>query len=242
MDCPTCGARVSEAAASCAVCGKHLGRTPAPVLQMRRPATGGFETRVGGAIPADGPTEPPGLGDAACVSCGNPLEREARFCSECGTTVAPPPAPAAVDEPRQPTVVIPPALGGPVRPASTGSRDRAPDETAPLDFMATPVSIELPTEAVEDEEEDDRDVDTAFLGSERAPVSWSALGVPVWVPAAAAGLAAVAFIAAAVVHLLGAPALPGFTPAELDLKVQIRAIEWLMAGMLLALVGLLLKR
>jgi hypothetical protein len=235
---------------------------------MRRPSTSGFETKVGGAMRAESSGELPPIGDIACVSCGNPLEREARFCSECGTTVTPTAAPTVVtppilqpvaeprldelrfltpDEPRQPTVVIPPALGGPAPTVSTGSErlrdDRASGETAPLDFMKTPVSIELPTETVEEEDDEEApSVDTAFLGSEKAPVSWSALGVPVWIPAAAAGLAAVALMAAALVHFLGASPLPGFTPAELDLKVQMRAIEWLLAGILLAVVGLLLKR
>jgi hypothetical protein len=47
---------------------------------------------------------------------------------------------------------------------------------------------------------------------------------------------------AMLVHAFAPSAVPGYSAPELDLKVQMRAVEWLLAGILFALVGLLVKR
>jgi hypothetical protein len=55
-------------------------------------------------------------------------------------------------------------------------------------------------------------------------------------------LALVVLGIAVLIHLFAPNAVPGYSVAEFDLKVQMRAVEWLLAGILIALVGLLLKR
>jgi len=59
---------------------------------------------------------------------------------------------------------------------------------------------------------------------------------------AAAAFALVALGIAVLVHFLAPNAMAGYSRPELDLTVQMRAVEWLLAGILVALVGLLIKR
>lgn len=60
--------------------------------------------------------------------------------------------------------------------------------------------------------------------------------------AGAVGFALVALGMVVLVHLAAPSEIPGYSAAELDLKVQMRAVEWLLAAILAALLGLLLKR
>jgi hypothetical protein len=81
----------------------------------------------------------------------------------------------------------------------------------------------------------------------RRPVSPDPLApdlsaTPAWAVPVATGFALFALGLAVLVHLFAPNAIPGYSVAELDLKVQMRAVEWLLAGILVALVGLLVKR
>jgi len=63
-----------------------------------------------------------------------------------------------------------------------------------------------------------------------------------WVPAVAGGFAIFALLVALLVHVFGPSSLPSYSPAEVSLKVQMRAVEWLLAGILAAAVGMIAKR
>ena len=76
----------------------------------------------------------------------------------------------------------------------------------------------------------------------RDPLAPDLSAAPAWAVPAATGFALFALGLAVLVHLFAPNAIPGYSVAELDLKVQMRAVEWLLAGVLVALVGLLVKR
>jgi hypothetical protein len=59
---------------------------------------------------------------------------------------------------------------------------------------------------------------------------------------AAVVFALIALGIAVLVHYFAPTSIPGYTAAEFGLKVQVRALEWLLGGILVAVVGLLLKR
>jgi hypothetical protein len=63
-----------------------------------------------------------------------------------------------------------------------------------------------------------------------------------WVAPAAAAFAVFALLTAMLVHVFAPSTLADYSAAELSLKTQMRAVEWLLAGALMALVGLLAKR
>ncbi len=68
-----------------------------------------------------------------------------------------------------------------------------------------------------------------------------ALG-PEHLRAAVVGFAVIALLAALGTQMFGPSEAPGFTRAELDLKLQMRAVEWLLAGILVSLAGLVMSR
>lgn len=76
----------------------------------------------------------------------------------------------------------------------------------------------------------------------RDPFTPQPSAAPAWATPAAMGFALFALGIAVLVHLFAPNAIPGYSAAELDMKVQLRAIEWLLAGVLIALAGLLVKR
>jgi hypothetical protein len=76
----------------------------------------------------------------------------------------------------------------------------------------------------------------------RDPLAPDLAAAPGWAVPVATGFALFALGLAVLVHLFAPNAIPGYSVAELDLKVQMRAVEWLLAGVLVALVGLLVKR
>jgi hypothetical protein len=218
MQCPSCGAQVSENASTCAVCGQTLvdGAVVAAHSQLGQ----GQEARVG-----SGRVRPPEVGSDRCPACDIPLERDAVFCSGCGTTLqtgefASPPLPdedVALEE----DVVVPreiapePEYEHAFEPAFEPAFERADDDaavfnrTGPIPVVRTPASAE----------------------------PWFT-----WVPAVAAGFAVFAVLMALLVHAFGPSSLPGYSPAEVSLKVQMRAVEWLLAGILAAGVGIIAKR
>ena len=65
---------------------------------------------------------------------------------------------------------------------------------------------------------------------------------PAWVVPAAGGFALFALGIAVLVHVFAPSAIPGYSAAEVDAKVQMRAVEWLLAGLVAGVVGLLAKR
>lgn len=223
MQCPSCGAQVSEIAATCAVCGEVLDRS---ALAIESAGVGRSGRLV--AVPSLNRTPEPG--PARCKTCGSGLDRGASFCSECGGAVhtgeyASPPLPdelgvapleddVALEEEvaLQDVVVVPAAFAPeptPMPPLEPPTGEYEVDLTGPIPVVREPA----PAEALSS-----------------------------WVPAAAAAFAVFALLVAMLVHVFGPSSLPDYSPAELSLKIQMRAIEWLLAGTLIALVGLLAKR
>jgi hypothetical protein len=58
----------------------------------------------------------------------------------------------------------------------------------------------------------------------------------------AIGFASVGLLAAVLAHLFAPSSVPGFSPAEASVQTHLVAVEWLLAGILVALIGLLAKR
>lgn len=163
---------------------------------------------------------PPPKSEIICAACGNHVEVGARFCWACGSPVAPEP------EPELEEVVV------------------YDDDELPLEALEEPREertyedvVVLPerTERVERTEPAERK-------DRREPASSDLLSSLSWLPPVAAGFAVFALLIALLVHALAPSAVAGYSPAELDLKVQMRAVTWLLAGILVALVGLLAKR
>jgi hypothetical protein len=128
---------------------------------------------------------------------------------------------------------IPAAPTGP--PAWRLGRRPAPVEKAPAPI----VEVEKP-DVVVPAVPDVRDVpETRRPRERRAPQLSDTPSVAVW---GAVGFALIALGIAALVHFFAPSAVAGYSAAEFDLKVQMRAVEWLLAGILVGIVGLLLKR
>jgi hypothetical protein len=249
MQCPSCGCHVSASAATCAVCGAILARGAAFAGSGRLTSASTVSTVA---------TRAPEAGPAPCPACGASLEHEARFCSDCGATTqtgeyASPPLP---DEPLDEPEVV--------RESEVVRAVTAPqEEYVPVEDDVVVVPAELEREAVEDRAaaEDrvapmrapDRTGPVPVLrpvappvvrapqrGPERTPLS--AEDAWAWVTPAAAAFAVFALLVAMLVHLFAPSTLPDYSAAELSLKIQMRAVEWLLAGTLIGIVGLLAKR
>ena len=206
MQCPSCGAQVSDYASTCAVCGQQFVEEAVTVAPSR--VGSGQEARVAsGRLPA------PEVGSDRCPACDGPLEREAKFCSGCGATIhtgelASPPLPDE-DVSFEEDVVVPRELG-PEPPFDPDVDDDAPfNRTGPVPIVRAPAPAD----------------------------PWFS-----WAPAVAAGFAVFAILMALLVHAFGPSSLPGYSPAEVSLKVQMRAVEWLLAGVVAAAVGIIAKR
>ncbi len=232
MQCPSCGARVSDRAASCAICGQ--------VLSVEA-AVAGARGGVRAVASAWQPALPPEPGPHRCAACDSRLEPGATFCSECGTAVItseyaipefPEPvevAPAAapyvptVEEP----VEIPPDL------ATTIPPEPEPEpEIETGEYYVEDVVVPEPIPVAHDP--------AVYVRPAPAPARpddmWS------WAPPAAAAFAVFALLVALLVHLAAPSSLAGYSAAELSLKIQMRAVEWLLAAGVIGIVGLLLKR
>jgi hypothetical protein len=153
-----------------------------------------------------------------CARCASELEEEARFCSYCGTSVHVEDAAAhegGVPEAQNYTVVAPPRLDTVVTPRSAPLQE-LPDPAAERARGTTP-GLKLPSSMPDFL----RDVDLRIV---------------------AITFASVALVAAVLVHLFSSSTVPGFTAAEANLRTHVLAAEWLLAGILVALIGLLAKR
>jgi hypothetical protein len=186
-------------ASSCAVCGAALA------------GSGRLAVAPSGSLGSGRPTAPE-LGTESCPACGDPLEREAKFCSGCGATIstgefASPPIPEPDDVSFEEVVVTHDFVEPEIEPIPVV--ERRANRTGPVPVVRTPATGE----------------------------PWYA-----WVPMAAAAFAVFALVIAMLVHVFGPSSLPNYTPAEVSLKVQMRAIEWLLAGILAAGVGVIAKR
>jgi hypothetical protein len=261
MECPSCGSRVSRGAATCAVCGEGLQPGMTSVIPRKAILTAQMERRYAAAAAAPAPApatlpiavfetvavseivpqagvsgslamaaevveelpepEPESggrLSGVHCPSCSEELEYEAHFCSQCGTHV---------ETPMYPSGPVPSAALPDVEPAVRAESVKPARNTLhlvspPPDTIAADPAELLPPPAPRRQLSDlfpDADIRTIALVC-----------------------ACAALIAAAGVHLAGPRTIPGFTPAEVDLKIQLRAAQWLLAGILAALVGLLARR
>jgi hypothetical protein len=270
MECPSCGSRVSRRAATCAVCGNDLQprataelAQPAPTFKLNpefvpvlpevpTPVQHAVrETQIDGTVraragwsggrPASAPLWSAGRGQLAvapalepeigrCPGCSSELEEGARFCSYCGGSVAglEDDMPAAGDAPRG--------------EASAADVDDSPAMPQALDTVVTPPHLIAR--------------DTLELVADRPRREPNLTDrLPGWVPKGllaflrdldprivAISFASVALLAAILAHLFAPSSVPGFSPAEANLQTHILAAEWLLAGILVALIGLLAKR
>ena len=268
MECPSCGSRVSRRAASCAVCGENLqprqtagltqpaptfnldpefapvvSQTPLPVPHAVR------ETKIDGTAPAwaGGPggwpssaplrTVAVGWGQLAvapaldpaigrCPQCSSDLEEGARFCSYCGGSVA--------------------GLEDDGRAAGDAPRDETPagsvvdtlDESQPLDTVVTPPRV-VARDTLELVAA--RPVEPA-RAEWRLPDNVEAFLKNLDLRVVAIGFASVGLLAAFLAHLFAPSSVPGFSPAEANVQTHLVAVEWLLAGILAALIGLVAKR
>jgi hypothetical protein len=158
----------------------------------------------------------PEVGSDRCPACEGPLERDAKFCSGCGATIHT----GEIASPPLPDgvsfdeeVVVPHDLAA--EPPFDPDTDDAPfNRTGPIPIVREPIVREP-----------------------AAIDPWLA-----WAPAVAAGFALFAVLMALLVHVFGPSSLPGYSPAEVSLKVQMRAVEWLLAGVVAAGIGMIAKR
>lgn len=253
--CPSCGEVVSAAAPSCAVCGFA---NPSDPLAQAAPSCEVCDAKLGPEA-------------KFCRNCGAAVGPTAQLAGELppdepfpdeplADVVVPMPAHApAIEsvrhEPRRPVVYVPfDDLEDEVVdfPASSNSHD-------PLDYLdaqlglkapgADPVLLRppawrtardlVPADEVHD---DPPKAPIAPAAASRAPVGEGRSDSPTFATQVVIGFALFALLIAMLVHLVAPNAVPGYSAAELDFKVQMRAVEWLLAGVLVALVGLLLKR
>jgi uncharacterized OB-fold protein len=164
-----------------------------------------------------------------CPACMDELEYEAYYCSQCGSPIEMIAYPSsgelrASDELRAQVDVARPEPDtiervNPAKPARNTLHlvSPPPDTVAadPAELLAPPVAPRRPVSAL-------------LQGTD--------IGTIALVCACAALVAAVG------VHLFSPRIIEGFTPAEVDLKIQLRAAQWLLVGILSALVGLLARR
>jgi hypothetical protein len=239
--CPSCGEIVSAAAPTCTVCG------------FANP----------GAPSGDATPSPAGR---SCDSCSAPLGPGAKFCRNCGAAVGLKVVPA---EP-PPDVVVPRPDVEPVvaeHHITFESFDDELDDDLPtlangrdsLDYLDAQLGLKAPStdpallkppawrlarDLVPAEEvQDEPPVAPAVpVAAPPAPVEARPSDSPTFTTQVIVGFALFALLIAILVHLVAPSTIPGYSAAELALKVQMRAIEWLLAGVLVALVGLLLKR
>ena len=264
--CPFCGAGVSLSAPTCAVCGVanpaaqinatlDLGTSPEDFLPEEL-------LRTFGSAPSD--RLPPPQIERSCSECDAKLDLGAKFCWSCGEAVGvkPPPRP---EPPREKIVPLSRpsrhiALAEVEPEAAADPPPPAPKNHDPMDYLDAQLGLKAPgTEPAPEpkpsgrrpgrhlvlaEEEmevflEKADAPPTVSRAPRAPRSTTAFA---WAVPVAIGFATFALVIALLVHLLAPNAVAGYSPAELDLKVQMRAVEWLLAGVLVALVGMLLKR
>ena len=155
----------------------------------------------------------PEIGPDRCPVCDGPLEQGARFCSGCGTTV-------------QTGEFASPPL---------------PDEDVSFEeevVVPHDLAVEPSLEPIPDDDAPFNRTGPIPIVREPAPADpWFS-----WAPAVAAGFAVFALLMALLVHAFGPSSLPGYSPAEVSLKVQMRAVEWLLAGVVAAALGIIAKR
>jgi hypothetical protein len=217
MQCPSCGIQVSETAATCAVCGEPLVER-ASVGGSGRLAVRSSERAVSGFSRVSEPAP------NRCPACGSPLEREASFCSECGAATHT----GEFASPALPEIDVPDVVVRPEEDASFEEEVVVPPVAASEpDIDQTPVA----------EDELNRTGPIPVVREPTPADPWSG-----WVPVVAAGFALFALLIAVLVHVFGPSSLPNYSPAEVNSKIQMRAVEWLLAGILAALVGILAKR
>jgi hypothetical protein len=169
---------------------------------------------------------PPPKSEIICAACGNHVEVGARFCWACGRPVAPEP------EPELEEVVVYDDDEIPLEALEEPRQERTYEDVVVVPERTERAERPKPAERTERMERMDR----------RRPASSDPLSSLSWLPPVAAGFAVFALLIALLVHALAPSAVAGYSPAELDLKVQMRAVTWLLAGILVALVGILAKR
>jgi len=218
MPCPSCGAEISDRAASCALCGRALAVEAATAGSRR-------------FVPSFSRVHVPEPGSNLCRRCDSRLEAGATFCSECGSAVTtgeytspplPPSEPELLDD-------VAPVESFAPEPAFDGLE---PEE----DVVVVPSAPPVAASYLEDDDPDLTGPIVVEPAAARVDDAWS------WVPTAAAVFAIVALLTALLVHVVAPSSLPGYSAAELSLKIQMRAVEWLLAGAVIALVGVLAKR
>lgn len=239
--CPSCAARLDVGARFCSECGTHVA-TEDPVAPPPAQGPEPPEVVVHGQEPLfdapflDEEEEDPGL---------EPTENVLVLPEHEETLREPDPA-------LDPEVVVPAAPE--TEPAS--ELDRAEEEllrearrfaeVGPIEdsppAVAAPQLREVERDRDAGEAEPEEEETVVRRDPERAAPPSVPYAAPSWVPLVAAGFGLFALAVAMLVHVAAPSAVAGYSPAELDLKVQMRAVEWLLAGILVALVGALLRR
>jgi hypothetical protein len=105
--CPACGAALAPGAERCDLCGTTLGEAPAATPE---PASALVEATQ------PPPAVPPAAAPQACATCGHLNPAGARFCNQCGATLAGT-RPAAPASPEPPAAHAGPAPA-PAKPAA----------------------------------------------------------------------------------------------------------------------------
>jgi hypothetical protein len=257
MNCPSCRSRVSRGARVCAACGdaiveEILRSAPADAIPTvvvprsrgaeslaaassggngHRPHTGDFGTPAAVAFDDD-PTVLELL-PGACEQCGEGLEPEARFCSFCGSTVG-------AEEP-----VVAEATPAPAEPVPAVLAPEEPAERTQIAGSPPPRASGTTVLRFEPRRPSESSIEGIPGGSaptepEPGKASWLDAGFDV--RTITLGLAALALVAAVAIHVIGPAGAPGMTAGELELSVHLRAAEWLLGGILVALLGLLARR
>jgi hypothetical protein len=265
--CATCGATLEIGAKFCWDCGSRVeARRPEPPPVEVAPPPPPVEV-----VPPP-VFEPPAPVDVAPQPAAPPIEVAARPAAPqpaAPQPAAPPPPvlePVAAPEPPPPPVHVPDMHVEPAPRAISyetlvepqpAAPPLAPPPAAPAveETAARPSRVTSPHlrevvwgEDFDDDLDEQTSVEPVTVARERdeAPPRDDAsigllAGMP-WLAPVAAGFAVFALLIALLVHVFAPNVVSGYSPAELDLKVQMRAVEWLLAGIIVALVGLLAKR
>jgi hypothetical protein len=118
-----------------------------------------------------------------------------------------------------------------------------PEPHDPMDYLDAQLGLKAPgTDYVEEVRSAPLEAPRATVPVALDPVVARRSDGPGAAAMVAVGLAFFAVGTAVSVHLFAPDAIPGYSAAEVDLKVHLRAVEWLLAAVLFGLVGVLFKR
>ena len=114
----------------------------------------------------------------------------------------------------------------------------------PTDYLDSQLGLKAPgaDHVVEEPHRVPVQTHRATAPAPRAPVVPRQSDGPGLAALAAVGVAFFAVGIAISIQLFAPDAIPGYSAAELELTVHLRAVKWLLAGVIFAIVGLLLKR